>query len=197
MVRDICFCTVTALGVDSMEIEILNERGDLVVPLTLVYALLRRGLAKLSGRKMIILDPQAAASIKLDPDDIVPEIGFCPAGEPEIIEIEDEVLNEVCMELYKYFEDRCAACAIKVYSTVGETWLVDEKTLIEILRVAKELYLPIEWSRGNIVYTTCPEDYNRAREELKPGDYVKGIEKLREAARLIVARTRIGGTGLG
>ncbi len=197
MVRDICFCTVTALGVDSMEIEILNERGDLVVPLTLVYALLRRGLAKLSGRKMIILDPQAAASIKLDPDDIVPEIGFCPAGEPEIIDIEDEVLNEVCMELYKYFEDRCAACAIKVYSTVGETWLVDEKTLIEILRVAKELYLPIEWSRGNIVYTTCPEDYNRAREELKPGDYVKGIEKLREAARLIVARTRIGGTGLG
>ncbi len=163
----------------SIEIEIIGEDGSLKIPLSLLYALLRRNLIELRDRKALI--SREAMNMELSLSDIVPEVGFCPSGEPEPIEVEDEILSSICTELYKYFEDRCAACAIKVFSTLGNQWLVDPETIITILDIAKEYHLPVEWSRGNIVLTTCPEDYDKAYKTLKPGAYIDGLKRLREA----------------
>ncbi|MEM0006461.1 MAG: hypothetical protein QW406_06320 [Ignisphaera sp.] len=165
-----------------MEIEIVDSGGRLSIPISLIYALLRRGYAKLKGRYMVIAQECVSlfTDIKLGLNDIVPEVGFCPSEEPSIIDV-DDVLKDVCLEVYRYFEDRCAACVIKVYSVVEEMWLIDEETLVELFNIARDHRLPLEWSTGSIVLTTCPENYGEAYRELKPGDYIKGLEKLRKA----------------
>ncbi len=171
------------------KIEALDENGNLRIPVALLYALLRRGAAKLSGRFLEIEDPKALqeAASSLGPDDLVPEVEFCPSGEPQPIDLDpDDVLSRVCSDVYRYFpgdeSSKCAACAIKVYSSLGEVWLVDEGQLVEILRIAKEENLPIEWNRGNVVYTTCPPDYRDAQ-HYPPGSYREGLERLRRAAQ--------------
>ncbi len=173
-----------------VRIEVVDESGNLRVPLALLYALLRRG-ARLCGRSLEV-DPSAVQQLAsgLSPEDMVPEVEFCPSGEPQPIDLDpDDVLSQVCTDVYRYFpgdeSSRCAACAIKVYSTLGETWLVSEEQLIKILEVAREENLPIEWNRGNVVYTTCPPDYRDAQ-NYPPGSYREGLEKLRKAARRLL-----------
>ena len=172
-----------------MEVEIIDENGDLVLPISAVYALLRRRQCSLRGRYLVAQEgPCMLSVLSLDEGDIVPEVRFCPAGEPKVITY-GGVLGRVCIEVYKYFEDRCAACAIKVFSILGEEWLIDEGTLVELLRTAKDHNLPIEWSKGCIVLTSCPEDYSIAKEQLKTGDYLKGLQRLEEAITKFIERT--------
>ena len=152
---------------------IVDDSGNLMIPPSLLYTLLKHG-AKLEGPYILVnVIPQNVSE--------VPTVRFCPSGEVQPLEVDDPVLLGVCYELYRYFEDRCAACAVKVYSVLGRMWMYPEDIVIKLLEVAKKYNLPIEWSRGNIVFTTCPEDYTQAREMLKPGDYVKGLELLRRA----------------
>lgn len=172
-----------------MEVEIIDENGDLVLPISALYALLRRKLCSLRGRYLVARGgPCIPSMLSLDEGDRVPEVSFCPAGEPDIVTY-GGVLGRVCIEVYKYFEDRCAACAVKVFSILGEEWLIDEDTLIELLSTARDYSLPVEWSKGCIVLTTCPEDYSVAKEQLKTGDYIKGLQRLEEAITKFVERT--------
>lgn len=171
-------------------VEVVDENGNLKIPVALLYALLRRG-AKLSGRRLEV-DPTRLLELSsgVPPEEMIPEVLFCPSGEPQPIDVDPEdVLGQVCADVYRYFPgdetSRCAACAVKVYSSLGETWLVDEGSLIKILELARDENLPIEWSRGNVVYTTCPPDYRDAV-HYPPGSYREGLEKLRRALRKLV-----------
>lgn len=165
-----------------MEIEVIDPNGNLSVPLSLIYILLRYGHAKLKGRYVIVTQEYAhlLADLKLRPDDAVPEVRFCPSDEPKAVDVND-VFKDFCVKVYKYFGDRCAACVIKVYSVVEDMWLVDEEKLVRIFDIAKDHQLPLEWSTGSIILTTCPENYDEAYRKLRPGDYVKGLEKLKKA----------------
>lgn len=180
----------------SLRIEVVDDVGNLKIPLPILYALLRRGVAKLSGR-YLELDPSGLALIKsgaITEEDLVPEVEFCPSGEPQPIDVDpSDPLAEVCADVYRYFPgdetSRCAACAIKVYSALGEMWLVSEQELVKILEIAKKHGLPIEWNRGNVVYTTCPPDYRDAQ-HYPPGAYRQGLERLRKAVEeLLAAKT--------
>ena len=152
---------------------IVDGEGNLLIPPSLLYTLLKHG-ARFEGPYLLVEElPKRLEE--------VPTVRFCPSTEIVPIDTDDPVLSSVCYDLYRYFEDRCAACAVKVYSVLGETWLCSEEVLIRLLDVARRYGLPVEWSRGNIVFTTCPEDYSRASRELRPGDYVKGLELLRRA----------------
>jgi len=183
----------------SLRIEVVDDVGNLKVPLPILYALLRRGAAKLSGRYLEITSEgiELLRNRSITEEDMVPEVEFCPSGEPQPLDVDpDDPLAEVCADVYRYFpgdeSSRCAACAIKVYSALGETWLVSEKELVKILEVAKKYGLPIEWNRGNVVYTTCPPDYRDAQ-HYPPGSYREGLEKLRQAARELLESIRRGG----
>lgn len=168
-----------------MEIEILGEDGELRVPITLLYVVLREGCGRLVGRKLVVTDVEKLVGLQ-SVSETIPEVEFCPSGEPQPLYDVDEVLAQVCTEVYRYFPgdegSRCAACAVKVYSILGDMWLVNEDQLVKLLEIAKRYGLPIEWSKGNIVYTTCPPDYRDAL-SWEPGSYVKGLEKLRIAAK--------------
>lgn len=168
-----------------MELEIVDENGGLKIPVTLLYLILKAECGKLSGRKLVITDPTKLVSLQHS-SETVPEVEFCPSGEPQPLYDVDDLLAQACTEVYRYFPgdetSRCAACAVKVYSTLGEVWLVSEEQLVKLLEIARKYDLPIEWSKGNVVYTTCPPDYRDAL-GWEPGSYVKGLERLREAAK--------------
>ncbi len=171
---------VSVIRANEFRIELIDSNGDLRYPLTLLYILMKHGIAHIDGRYIIMKStPDYIGNIEVEHKEIVPEVGFCPSGSPEVLDV-DNIFRDICIEVYKYFEDRCAACAIKVYSILGEMWLVSEEELLKILDIAIEHHLPIEWFRGNIVITTCPESFEDAK-MLKPGDYIKGLEKLRNA----------------
>jgi len=152
---------------------IVDDKGNLLIPPSLLYTLLKHG-ARLEG-PFIVVEKLPGAMEE------VPTVRFCPSTEIRPIDTDDPVLRSVCYDLYRYFEDRCAACAVKVYSVLGSTWLYSEDVVTKLLDVARKYGLPVEWSRGNIVFTTCPEDYSEAYRRLRPGDYVKGLELLRRA----------------
>jgi len=167
-------------------IEFIDSNGNIKYPLSLLYVLLKSGIAYIDGRHIVIKsDLSNIDSIWLRYKGIVPEVNFCPSGSPEVLDVND-ILKDICIEVYKYFEDRCAACAIKVYSILGETWFIGEEKLLKILDIAIEYQFPIEWSKGNIVLTTCPEDYETAKNMLRPGDYIKGLERLRKALQKLL-----------
>jgi len=173
-----------------VSLEIIDENGNLKVPLALLYALLRRG-AKMKGRYLEV-EPSKLMELStgVSPEEMVPEVLFCPSGEPQPIDVDpDDVLAQVCTDVYRYFPgdetSKCAACAVKVYSTLGDTWFVDEEGLMKILEIAREENLPIEWSKGNVVYTTCPPDYRDAV-GYPPGSYREGLERLRKALRKLL-----------
>lgn len=166
-------------GCVSLRIRVIDSDGRALQRLTLIYAILRRRIGYLEGPYLVV----RAVSVSIDDiafteDDYIPEVTFCPSDEPE--ELDGEELREVCIEVYKYFSGKCAACAIKVYSIVAEEWLVSEGDLIKVFEVSKKYGLPLEFSYGNLILTTCPESYELAR-NLPPGSYVRGVEKLREA----------------
>ncbi len=158
----------------------MDSNNNLAIPISLIYMLLRSGIAKLRGRSLVVSEDISTAKLRLEASDIIPEVKFCPEEMPSIIDV-DDVLKNMCVMVYKYFEDRCAACAIKVFSILGNEWLVDERALVKLFEIARDFNLPLQWSMGCIILTTCPEDYGEVREQLKPGDYIKGLDRIRRA----------------
>lgn len=174
-----------------LRLPLIEKDGSIRISLSTLYALLRRGLAKLDG-PYLVLDPRAVEilSKSLSQEDLVPEAEFCPPGEPQPLDLDpDDVLAQACSDVYRYFPgdetSRCAACAVKVYATIGDQWLVTEEQLVKLLELAKEFNTPLEWSKGNIVYTTCPPDYRDAK-DYPPGSYVEGLKLLRKVAEKIL-----------
>ncbi|MEM0505573.1 MAG: hypothetical protein QXH57_05140 [Sulfolobales archaeon] len=166
------------------------DNGDLTINLTLLYILLRKG-ALLRG-PFLYLDVQPTDIEKLLNEVLnssgpkIPTVNFCPHDEPIRIYDVDDVLGQLCLEVYRYFNDRCLACAIKVYSILSENWLVSEELLIKIFEKIIKYELPAEFNNGSIVVTTCPTNYEDAS-KLIPGAYVDGINMLKNFIREVLS----------
>lgn len=158
------------------------ENGELTINLTLLYLLLKRG-ALLRGSYLYITTELASIEefIKVilnHKDNDIPMVNFCPSDEPVIVYDVDSKLGELCSEIYKYFDDRCAACVIKVYSILLDSWLFDESSLVRLFETIIRYSLPTIFNNGSLVVTTCPDSYEDAS-RLDRGAYVKGIDLLR------------------
>ncbi len=165
-------------------IEVL-EGGELKVSLTLLYLLLRRG-GLLRGPYLHVKTESASIEelindVLTHKDVDVPSVNFCPSDEPVRLYGIDDVLGELCSEVYTYFNDRCAACVIKVFSVLSESWLVSEEFLVKLFQHAIKHGLPAEFFNGNIILTTCPANYEDAS-KLPPGSYLNGINVLKRFA---------------
>ncbi|MEM2444716.1 MAG: hypothetical protein QW596_02300 [Sulfolobales archaeon] len=158
------------------------EDGELKISLTLFYILLKNG-ASLRGPYLYIGGRETNLNhivneLSRVKDFEIPSINFCPSDEPVRIHNIDEVLGDLCTEIYRYFNDRCSACVIKVYSLISESWLINENDLIRLFEVIASYHLPTQFINGCIVITTCPANYEDAN-KLLPGTYLQGINLLR------------------
>lgn len=166
------------------------DNGDLRISLTLLYLLLRRG-ALLRG-PFLYLDIQQTDIEKFFNDVLssespgIPTVDFCPHDEPIRIHDVDDILGQLCLEVYRYFNDRCVACVMKVYSVLSENWLVSEELLIKIFEKIIKYGLSAEFNNGSIVVTTCPTNYEDAS-KLLPGTYVDGINMLKNFIKDILS----------
>ncbi len=161
------------------------ENGGLAINLTLLYLLLKRG-ALLRGPYLYVNTELTSIdeliNVILNHKDVdVPTINFCPSDEPTMIYEVDSLLARLCSEVYKYFDDRCAACVVKVYSILFESWLFDEVSLIRLFEAIIRYGLPTEFSNGSLVITTCPANYEDVS-RLAHGTYVEGIDLLKRFA---------------
>lgn len=158
------------------------DNGDLRINLTLLYLLLRMG-AFLRG-PFLYLDIRPANIEKFFNEVLnsegpgIPTVDFCPHDEPVRIYDIDDMLGQLCLEIYKYFNDRCVACVIKVYSILSENWLVNEELLLKIFEKIIKYGLSAEFNNGSIIVTTCPTSYEDAS-KLPSGAYVEGINILK------------------
>jgi len=137
------------------KIKILSEDGELLISLGQLYAALRRG-AKFE-KHYIIFEGELI-------EEEVPEVDFCPSGEDvkNIVISDNDPLSNICSEIYRYYHDTCAACAIKAFSILLNDWIIDEKKLLKIFEVAKSQNLKLEWRNGSIVLTKCESSWTRA-----------------------------------
>lgn len=137
------------------EVKILSEDGELLISLGQLYAALKRG-AKFKKQYMIIEGELI--------EEEVPEVDFCPSEEDikNIIINNNDPLSNVCSEVYRYYHDKCAACAIKAFSILLNDWIIDERKLLKIFEVAKSWDLKLEWKNGSIVLTKCTSLWSEA-----------------------------------
>jgi len=137
------------------KIKILSEDGELLISLGQLYAALRRG-ARFEKHYMIFEEELI--------EEEVPEVDFCPSDEDvrNIIINSNDPLSNICSEVYRYYHDKCAACAIKAFSILLNDWIIDEKKLLKIFEVAKSQDLKLEWKNGSIVLTKCVNSWIEA-----------------------------------
>ncbi|MCX8185916.1 MAG: hypothetical protein N3G48_02265 [Sulfolobales archaeon] len=158
------------------------EDGELKINLTLLYLLIKSG-ANLDGPYLYVEGDPTTINYVLNglsryKDFEVPSIDFCPSDEPIRVYDVDEVLKDFCIEVYRYFNDRCSACAIKVYSIISESWLFSKEALIKLFEAIINHHLPTQFNSGCLVVAACPSSYEDAS-KLMPGAYLDGIELLR------------------
>jgi len=137
------------------KIKVLDEYGELLITLGQLYAALKNG-AKLEGHYMVFEGELV--------EEEVPEVEFCPSNEDIkfIVTSNEDPLSRICSETYKYFRDRCAACAIKVFSVLLNDWVINEDELLKIFEVSKKWDLKLEWRNGSIVLTRCEDSWSKA-----------------------------------
>ncbi len=162
-------------------IRVLDEDGNLTIDLTAFYILLKYGLARLYGPNMIIDGSdliRAYNCLKRTTMPRLPTIDYCPSDEPiKIHDLSDELSN-LCTEVYRFLNDKCAACVIKVYSLAANEWLIDSKELVKLLDLSIEYNLSVEFRRGCIILSSCPSSYEEVNNSYS---YVDGLKVLKRA----------------
>ncbi len=136
-----------------VKLRIVDDEGELLITLGQLYTLLKRGI-KFEG-------PYAEVEGEVEEEE-VPEVEFCPSEE-DIAEVPKTASElNLCTEVYKYYGDKCAACAIKVYSIVMSEWVLDLNMLRKIFEISKKYDLKLEWRCGSIVLTHCSDSWKKS-----------------------------------